>query len=66
MIVLNRKRISVMLLVIMMGIFVFSYKTAEKEIVEEEKSVTATPVSNKVIILGAGHGVPDEGEYLQR
>ncbi len=65
MIVLNRKRISVMLLVIMMGIFVFSYKTAEKEIVEE-KSVTATPVSNKVIILDAGHGVPDEGEYLQR
>ena len=61
MIVLNRKRISVMLLVIMMGIFVFSYKTAEKEIVEEEKSVTATPVSNKVIILDAGHGVPDEG-----
>lgn len=59
MIVLNRKRISVMLLVIMMGIFVFSYKTAEKEIVEE-KSVTATPVSNKVIILDAGHGVPDE------
>ena len=65
MIVLNRKRISVMLLVIMMGIFVFSYKTAEKEIVEE-KSVTATPVSNKVIILDSGHGVPDEGEYLQR
>lgn len=65
MIVLNRKRISVMLLVIMMGIFVFSYKTAEKEIVEE-KSVTATPVSNKVIILDAGHGVPDEWEYLQR
>ena len=59
MIVLNRKRISVMLLVIMMGIFVFSYKTAEKEIIEE-KSVTATPVSNKVIILDAGHGIPDE------
>ncbi len=31
MIILDRKRISVMLLIILVGIFTFSYKTTEKE-----------------------------------
>ena len=61
MFVFNRKRISVMLLIILIGIFAFSYKTSEKEIKKDQKYVTTTPVANKVIILDAGHGVPDEG-----
>ena len=64
MFVFNRKRISVMLLIILIGIFAFSYKTSEKEIKKDQKYVTTTPVANKVIILDAGHGVPDEGDCL--
>ncbi len=60
MIVLNRKRISLMLLIILLGIFTFSYNKEEVEL-EKEQLVTATPVSNKVIVLDAGHGIPDEG-----
>ena len=60
MIILDRKRISVMLLIILVGIFTFSYKTTEKENQETQKYVAATPVANKVIILDAGHGIPDE------
>ena len=25
---------------------------------------TSTPVSGKIVVLDAGHGIPDEGEYL--
>ncbi len=60
MIVMNRKRISVILLVILMGIFSFAYQTAKDE-VKETQYVTTTPVSNKVVVIDAGHGTPDEG-----
>ena len=43
-----------MILIILFGIFTFSYRTAEQEI-QEQQPVTATPVSSKVIILDAGH-----------
>ena len=56
MIIINKKRISIIILVILMGIYTFSHKTEEKNI-----EVTATPVSNKTVILDAGHGSPDEG-----
>lgn len=54
MFVMNRKRLSIMILVIFIGIFTFSYRTTEKEI-ERDEPVTATPVSNKTVILDAGH-----------
>ena len=53
MLILNKKRI-IMILVILVGIFTFSYRAAEQEI-EEQEPVTATPVSNKVVVLDAGH-----------
>ncbi len=70
MVVLNKKRISIMLLIILVGIFTFSYHTADKGMEgelqsqnqEQNKYVTTTPVSNKVVVLDAGHGVPDEGD----
>lgn len=43
-----------MILIILFGIFTFSYRTAEQEI-QEQQPVTATPVSSKVVILDAGH-----------
>lgn len=57
--VITRKRISLILLVIMLGVFTFEYQLAKTE--RETMRVTSTPVSNKVIIVDAGHGAPDEG-----
>lgn len=61
MMLVSRKRISIMLCCILMGIFAFfySYQVTEEE--TESLQVVATPVSGKVVILDAGHGVPDEG-----
>ena len=60
MIVINRKRISIIILVILLGIFTFAYQTEQKEM-EKTKYTATTPVSNKVVIIDAGHGTPDEG-----
>ena len=60
MLVLNKKRISLIFLIVLLGIFTFSYQDA-KENLEKSLVVTATPVSGKVVILDAGHGTPDEG-----
>ena len=59
MVVLNRKRISLILLVIIVGVFTFEYQLAKTE--RETMKVTATPVSSKVVVVDAGHGSPDEG-----
>lgn len=61
MMLVSRKRISIMLCCILMGIFAFfySYQITKEE--TESLQVVATPVSGKVVILDAGHGVPDEG-----
>ena len=54
MIVINKKKISLMLLVMMLSISTFLYNKEESNI-EKEQVVTATPVSNKVIVIDAGH-----------
>ncbi len=59
MIFLNRKRISLILIIILLGIFTFSYKQEAEN--EKAQIATSTPVSGKVVILDAGHGYPDEG-----
>lgn len=63
MFILDRKRLSVIILLVLFGIFTFLYRT-EEEKMEEEQYVTALPVSNKVVVLDAGHGIPDEGVSL--
>lgn len=64
MLVLSRKRIITMLCMIFVALYVFSFKIANNEETElsTEKIVetVSTPVTNKVIIVDAGHGSPDE------
>ena len=64
MLVLGRKRIITMLCMIFVALYVFSFKIANNEETElsTEKIVetASTPVTNKVIIVDAGHGSPDE------
>ena len=70
MIVLSRKRIGIILTSIFIAVFAFSFNTADisdqnvetKENREIVQTAT-TPVSGKVVVLDAGHGVPDEGIF---
>ena len=58
MIVLNKKRILAILSMVCISIFTFSFQIAKQE---KTVATVALPVSNKVIIIDAGHGIPDEG-----
>ena len=59
MIVLNKKRILVSLGIVVISLFAFTIQMAVSE--KNTIATVALPVSNKVIVIDAGHGVPDEG-----
>ena len=58
MVVLNKKRILVIMSFVTISVFAFTFQKAQKK---ETIPTVALPVSNKVIVIDAGHGVPDEG-----
>ena len=58
--VIKRKWICLILIALLLGIFAYSYENQKINIDEQTQSTTATPVSGKVIVVDAGHGVPDE------
>lgn len=63
MLILKRKRITVMMCMVFVSLYAFSFKIANEDITLNKKSIetVSTPVTNKVIIVDAGHGTPDEG-----
>lgn len=63
MLILTKKRIILMLCMVFVSLYAFSFKIANNEPYQNEKTAqtVATPVSNKVVIVDAGHGSPDEG-----
>lgn len=62
MLILKKKRIILMACMIFVSLYAFSFKIANEDIIgEETKATVSTPVSNKVIVVDAGHGTPDEG-----
>lgn len=58
--VISRKRVSMILICLLLGIFVYSYTGTILSSEKETYETSSTPVSGKVIVLDAGHGVPDE------
>ena len=60
MIVINKKRISIIVICLVLGIFAYSYQGTKIDFEQEVQETTSTPVSGKVIVVDAGHGVPDE------
>lgn len=58
MIILSKKRIMIITSILIVATLVFSIQTAK---LNETTQTVALPVSNKVIVLDAGHGKPDEG-----
>ena len=63
MIILSKKRITLVLTCVLVGIFTFMLQTTKTEVIETIPTVTL-PVSGKTIVVDAGHGVPDEGAFL--
>ena len=61
MFVFSKKRISIIVICLVLGIFMYSYEGEKINMGQEIQETTSTPVSGKVIVLDAGHGVPDEG-----
>ena len=69
MLILSKKRILIMTCLIFVSLYAFSFKIAnnitQNDSMEKIVETVATPVSNKVVIVDAGHGTPDEGVSLQ-
>lgn len=63
MIILNKKRILFITSVVIVSMFVFTIQTAQTN---ETLETVALPVSNKTIVIDAGHGKPDEGAESSR
>jgi N-acetylmuramoyl-L-alanine amidase len=77
MVIINKKRIQIILSCLVISIFTFAFQMADDNngLVENTNTdtsqqntvaTTATPVSGKTIVVDAGHGVPDEGAQSSR
>lgn len=62
MIVLNKKRIAIIVMSVFVSIFAFILVTDKQEMVP----TVSLPVSGKTIVIDAGHGKPDEGAQSSR
>lgn len=71
MIIINKKRIQIIITCFFIGFFAFFFQIADQSkntkknsnIEQQQKNAvttTATPVSGKIIVVDAGHGSPDE------
>ena len=56
MVFINKKRLGFVFLALIVSVVSFSLRS-RKDVV----SVSSLPVINKVVVLDAGHGFPDEG-----
>ena len=68
MIIINKKRIGIILSCMLIGLFAFSFQISKNNkkysvdnIDNNVAETVATPVSGKTVVIDAGHGVPDEG-----
>ena len=58
MVVLSKKRLGIISSILLVCVFVFVFQIANTD---KTVPTVSLPVSNKVIVLDAGHGKPDEG-----
>ena len=53
MIVINKKRISIIVVCLLLGIFAYSYEGTKIDLDQEVQETASTPVSGKVIVVDA-------------
>lgn len=58
MIILSKKRFGIISTILLISLFIFVFQVASSK---QTIQTVSLPVSNKVIVLDAGHGKPDEG-----
>ena len=61
MIILNKKRLTFIITSIFIAIFVFIFTTDDLQKQNNYIDTVSLPVTEKVIVIDAGHGIPDEG-----
>ncbi len=68
MVIINKKRIQIIMACIFISLFAFSIQMSQTQNNTQNTNssnnlveTTSTPVSGKTIVIDAGHGVPDEG-----
>ncbi len=61
MIIIQKNRLICLSLIVFVSIFVCGMTVNRNE---NTVQTVAIPVTNKVIVIDAGHGVPNEGDYL--
>ena len=59
MLIINKKRISFIFIVLFISIITFSLNGNKQDSIQ----TVSLPISNKTIILDAGHRSPDEGDF---
>ena len=64
MIVLHKKRIIICLYILFISLFTIFYYIASYS--QKSLETMALPVSNKVVILDAGHGLPDKRSRAEK
>jgi N-acetylmuramoyl-L-alanine amidase len=64
MLILNRKRILLVLSSVFVAIFAFMFSTENTSNLNGTVETVSLPVSGKTIVVDAGHGVPDEGDKM--
>ena len=60
MIILNKKRLTFIITSIFIAIFVFIFTTDDLQKQNNYISTVSLPVTEKIIVIDAGHGIPDE------
>ena len=61
MIIINKKRILLILSSVILSLFVFTLFKKDDINSNASEQVVSLPESSKTVILDAGHGTPDEG-----
>ena len=61
MIVLNKKRIVLVMSSVLLSLFIFVLTSNKNEELEVYIDTVSLPVSGKTVVVDAGHGIPDEG-----
>ncbi len=64
MIVLNKKRIVLVMSSVLLSLFIFVLTSNKNEELEGYIDTVSLPVSGKTVVVDAGHGIPDEGVSL--
>ena len=60
MVILSKKRILITISAVTVFLFTFAFGIKNTDRINKTVDTVALPVSNKVIVIDAGHGVPDE------